>query len=212
MKRNLTSCIIILFLLLMGGHASLLYAGQVALEISTTTGSTKESITTRFRITNRGTEPASQVSILGQFQNEQRSVFIADRINPDQSAEARTNFRLPGNINGTFPLYITVSYQHANGISASSASLASVAIGPRGEKKLAMKASLGDRPGKGEISALYTGMTIESCGLILSLLWGASSLLLGMFSSITLRSSIFSCTWTIELFASHATITNSRPN
>ncbi|MFC1844603.1 6-pyruvoyl-tetrahydropterin synthase-related protein [Thermodesulfobacteriota bacterium] len=154
MKRILTSCIIILFLLLMGGHTSLIFAGQVSLEISTTTGSTNESITTRFRITNRGTEPASQVSVLGQFQNEQRSVFVADRINPGQSAESRTNFKLPGNLNGTFPLYITVSYQHANGISASSASLVTVATGSRGEKKLAMKASLDDRPGEGKISIL----------------------------------------------------------
>ena len=142
MKKILTVCIIIFFLLLVGGYTSLLFAGQVTLEISTTTGISNDFITASFRITNKGTEPAGQVSVLGQFQNEQRSVFIADRINPGQSAESGISFKLPGNLKGTFPLYITVSYQHADGISASSASLASVTTGAQGGKKLAMQATL----------------------------------------------------------------------
>jgi TolA-binding protein len=154
MKKIHTVCIIIFFLLLVGGYTSLLFAGQVTLEISTTTGISNDTITASFRITNKGTEPAGQVSVLGQFQNKQRSVFIADRINPGQSAESGTSFKLPGNLAGTFPLYVTVSYQHADGISASSASLASVATGVQGKKKLALQATLEDRPGKGKISIL----------------------------------------------------------
>jgi hypothetical protein len=55
MKRILTVCIIIFFLLLGRGYTSLLFAGQVTLEISTTTGSSDNSITASFRITNKGT-------------------------------------------------------------------------------------------------------------------------------------------------------------
>ena len=154
MKKILTISIIIFSLLLVGGYTSLLFAGQVTLEISTTTGISNDSITASFRITNKGTETASQVSVLGQFQNEQKSVFIADRINPGQSAESGTSFKLPGNLHGTFPLYITVSYQHADGISASSASLASVTTGAQGGRELALQAILEDRPGKGKISIL----------------------------------------------------------
>ncbi len=154
MKRILTVCIIFLFLFLLGGHFSLIFAGQVTLEISTTTGRTPESVTARFKITNRGTEPANQVSVLGQFQDEQRSVFVADLINPGQSAESGVNFKIPDNLHGTFPLYITVSYQHADGVSVSNASLATVATGPRQEGKLTMKALLEGSADKGEISIL----------------------------------------------------------
>ena len=78
MKKILTISIITFFLLLGRGYTSLLFAGQVTLEISTTTGISNDSITASFRITNKGTEPAGQVSVLGQFQNEQRSAASGD--------------------------------------------------------------------------------------------------------------------------------------
>ena len=155
MKKILTISIIIFFLLLVGGYTSLLFAGQVTLEISTTTGISNDSITASFRITNKGTETASQVSVLGQFQNEQKSVFIADRINPGQSAESGTSFKLPGNLHGTFPLYITVSYQHADGISASSASLASVTTGAQGEKNWPCRPSWKTGQAKGRYPSFW---------------------------------------------------------
>lgn len=154
MKKNLGTCIVILFLLLVGGHTSIIFAGQVTLEISTTTGINDGSISANFKITNKGTEPALQVSVLGQFQNEQQSVFVADRINPGQSAESGTSLELPGNLHGTFPLYITILYQHADGINVSSASLASVTTGAQDQKILSMQAALADRQGKGNISIL----------------------------------------------------------
>ena len=154
MKKNLGTCIVILFLLLVGGHTSIIFAGQVTLEISTTTGINDGSISANFKITNKGTEPALQVSVLGQFQNEQQSVFVADRINPGQSAESGTSLELPGNLHGTFPLYIKILYQHADGINVSSASLASVTTGAQDQKILSMQAALADRQGKGNISIL----------------------------------------------------------
>ena len=141
MKKFFTFCIILFFILLFGNHASLLFAGQVTLEISTTTGISDGVVKADFKITNQGTESAGQVSVLGKFRNMQRSVYVADRINPGQSAQSSTSFELSDSIDGSFPLYVTVSYQHANGITASSGSVARVNSGVQTENKLKILAT-----------------------------------------------------------------------
>ncbi|KPK26067.1 MAG: hypothetical protein AMJ61_10105, partial [Desulfobacterales bacterium SG8_35_2] len=60
-------------------------------------------------------------------------------------------FRQPENLRGAYPLYITVSYQHADGIPVSSSSLAQVIIGSPGEKILGVTAVLDDDTGQGEV-------------------------------------------------------------
>jgi len=152
MKKFFTFCIILFFILLFGNHASLLFAGQVTLLISTTTGISDGVVKADFKITNQGTEPAGQVSVLGKFRNMQRSVYIADRINPGQSAQSSISFELSESIDGSFPLYVTASYQHANGITASSGSVARVNTGVQTENKLTILATIDDQPNSGIIT------------------------------------------------------------
>jgi len=152
MKKIFTPCIIRFFILLFGNHASLLFAGQVTLLISTTTGISDGVVKADFKITNQGTEPAGQVSVLGKFRNMQRSVYIADRINPGQSAQSSISFELSESIDGSFPLYVTASYQHANGITASSGSVARVNTGVQTENKLTILATIDDQPNSGIIT------------------------------------------------------------
>ena len=152
MKKFFTFCIILFFILLCGNHASLLFAGQVTLLISTTTGISDGVVKADFKITNQGTEPAGQVSVLGKFRNMQRSVYIADYINPRQSAQSSISFELSESIDGSFPLYVTASYQHANGITASSGSVARVNTGVQTENKLTILATIDDQPNSGIIT------------------------------------------------------------
>ncbi|MGB3648775.1 MAG: 6-pyruvoyl-tetrahydropterin synthase-related protein, partial [Desulfobulbales bacterium] len=152
MKRFFTFCIILFSILLFGNYASLLFAGQVTLETSTTTGISDGVVKADFKITNQGTEPAGQVSVLGKFRNMQQSVYIADRINPGQSAQSSISFELSDSIDGSFPLYVTVSYQHANGITASSGSVARVNTGVQTENKLTILATIDDQPNSGIIT------------------------------------------------------------
>ncbi|MBW2467033.1 MAG: tetratricopeptide repeat protein [Deltaproteobacteria bacterium] len=152
MKKVFILFIIQSLLLLFGSHTSSLFAGQVTLEISTTTGISAGLVKTDFRITNRGTETAHKVSVHGKFRDIERSVDIADRIGPGQSAQSSARFELPGPLHGSFPLYVTVSYQHANGVAASSASLARVNSGVQTENKLTIQATLEDQPDRGTIS------------------------------------------------------------
>ena len=107
MKKIFIPFIVGFFILLFGNHASLLFAGQVTLGISTTTGISDGVVKADFKITNQGTEPAGQVSVLGKFRNMQRSVYIADYINPRQSAQSSISFELSESIDGSFPLYVT---------------------------------------------------------------------------------------------------------
>ena len=94
MKRVLSTCIIVCLGLLFHGCFSLLSAGHVTLEISTTTGLERDTIAADFRITNRGTDTAQEVSVTGKFLEEQQRAFIADRIKPGQSAEVDKYFNL----------------------------------------------------------------------------------------------------------------------
>jgi hypothetical protein len=151
MKRIFSACIAILLIILISGYFSLLFAGQVSLEISTTTSTDQGNIIAHFLITNKGTEPAHEVSVLGRFLEEQQKVFIADRLGPGQSATAETTFAIPGDLKGSFPIYLTISYQHADGITVSSASLAKVRIKALEEKMLYVSAALNNDANKGEI-------------------------------------------------------------
>jgi hypothetical protein len=58
MKRVLSTSIVVCLGLLFHGYISLLSAGNVTLEISTTTGLEGYNIAANFRITNRGTDTA----------------------------------------------------------------------------------------------------------------------------------------------------------
>ena len=154
MKKFFLSLIIPFFLLLFAGHAAILNAGQVTLEISTTTGVRGGSVTADFRIVNRGTEPASQVSALGRFLGIRQQVSIADRINPGQTAQASVRFEIPEPIRGSYPLYVTISYRHPNGISAAGASVARVNTGDQPESPLTVQAVQGEPPGWGTVAVL----------------------------------------------------------
>ncbi len=77
MKRALSTTIVVFLVLLLHGYFSLLSAGQVTLEISTTTSLSQGSIISEFKITNKGSEPARLVSVLGKFLDQRQSVFIA---------------------------------------------------------------------------------------------------------------------------------------
>ena len=151
MKRSLSFYTLIVLVFLLDGFSSMLSAGQVTLEISTTTGITGGKVSAVFRITNRGTDPAKEVSVLGQFLGEQKSVFIAEQLGPGQTTESRSSFDLPANQQGSFPLFITISYAHVAGVSVSSASLAEVKTGLLGKKMLDAKAEFGVSTG-GEAS------------------------------------------------------------
>ncbi|KPK25477.1 MAG: hypothetical protein AMJ61_11855 [Desulfobacterales bacterium SG8_35_2] len=152
MKKFFSVYACILFVLLFEGYFSLLVAGQVTLEIATTTSFTGSRATAGYKITNRGTDTAHDVSVLGQFLGEQQSVFIAERLGPGQSAESATSFHPRQNLQGSYPLFITISYAHADGISVASASLAEVKTGLPGERMLDAKADFKKSKRGGEVT------------------------------------------------------------
>jgi len=154
MKKVFIIFIIHFFFLLFGTQASVLFAGEVTLEISTTTGISDGSVKADFTITNRGTETAANVSVLGKFRDIERTVPIADRLPPGQSARASARFKLSGPIQGAFPLFVTVSYRHPDGTTASSDSLARVNTGVKTEDRLTLKATLSGQPTRGTVSVL----------------------------------------------------------
>ncbi|KPJ99730.1 MAG: hypothetical protein AMJ60_04035 [Desulfobacterales bacterium SG8_35] len=154
MKKIFTPFIFSFFILLLGAQASVLSAGEVTLEISTATRVSAGSVTADFTITNRGTEAARKVSVLGKFREIERTVNIADSLPPGQSAQASTHFELHDSIQGTFPLFVTVSYRHADDTQASSASVAQINTGVQAENKLSIKAILVDKPARGTITVL----------------------------------------------------------
>ncbi|KPJ99126.1 MAG: hypothetical protein AMJ60_06020, partial [Desulfobacterales bacterium SG8_35] len=152
MKKNLSFCIILFLFLLLQGTASLLFAGQVTLEISTTASLSQGKIVANFRVTNKGTDPAHEVSLHGKFLQDVQSIFIAEHLSPGQSSEAGVVFDPPGDLQGTYPIYVTAFYQHANGTSVSSASLASVNIGSYDKEIPGLKISSDVTSGRGEVS------------------------------------------------------------
>ncbi len=151
MQRNFLAGLFFLIICLLI-PASETQAGEVTLEISTTTGIKGSIVTAGFRITNKGTDPAFRISLLGSFQKEQQNVFIAERLGPGQGAESSASFAVPAGLQGSYPLFITVSYEHADGIPVSSASIANVVMGEQGKSALAVKAVLEEKAGSGEIS------------------------------------------------------------
>jgi len=152
MKRILNTGLVCFIFFLFNGNAALLDAGQVTMEVSTTTSSTPGKITARVRITNKGPDPARDVSVIGQFQAEQQRVFIGDHLRPGQSAEGGVVFNVPADLIGTYPLFVTVIYTHSDGINVSSASLAKVTIGSAGKEILSLKAEIVGDAGNGAIS------------------------------------------------------------
>jgi len=154
MKKVFIIFIIHFFFLLFGTQASVLFAGDVTLEISTTTDYSGGSVKADFTITNRGTETAGNISVLGKFQDIEQTVHVADSLPPGQSARASTRFELSGPIRGSFPLFVSVSYQHPDGTSVSSDSVARVNTGVQAENKLTIQATLSDQPARGSVTVL----------------------------------------------------------
>jgi hypothetical protein len=122
--------------------------GQVTLEVSTTTQVKDDRVLAAVKLTNRGTETAHQLRVLGFFGKEQQSAHIAEQIGPGQSRQAGIGFELPQGTQGAFPLYLLINYQHADGINVSSASLAVVNIGPQAETLVNVTAVKGENPGE----------------------------------------------------------------
>ena len=151
MQRIFRACISVCLILLLNGCFSLLAAGQVTLEISTSTRLDHGNIVAHCRIINKGTDPAQEVSVLGTFLEEQQNAFIAERLSPGASAEAVVTFTPPENLQGSYPLYITVSYQHADGMNVSSSSLARVNVGIQGGELLKAHAVFRDDRNEDEV-------------------------------------------------------------
>jgi TolA-binding protein len=149
MKRILSFSTIAFFIILLEGYSSFLYGGQVTLEVSTTTGVNKGSLETSFKITNRGNEKAHQITVLAQFNKKKQNIAIADTIGSGQTVESeKIYFAVPEELQGSYPVYITTTYQHSNGVDVSSASVAVVKLGAQGNKLLNIVAKKGANPGE----------------------------------------------------------------
>jgi len=99
-------------------------AGDITLFVESTTKVTGRNIDAQFLITNKGTESAVDVSLKAALLNQHRKVWIANSIIPGNTETAVLNFKLPANVRGTFPIFVTITYHSLESVSFSSAALA----------------------------------------------------------------------------------------
>ena len=150
MKRILSFSAIAFFILLLEGYSSFLYGGQVTLEISTTTIVTKgTALKPVSRLPTGAQKRLIRLTALAQFKEKKQSIHIADTIGPGQTVRSeKIYFTVPEDLQGSYPFYITTTYQHSDGVSVSSASVAVVQVGEQGKKLLKLLAGRGKNPGE----------------------------------------------------------------
>lgn len=99
-------------------------AGDITLTIESTTHVTGRNIDVRFLITNNGTESAVDVALTARLIDQNRKAWIANSIPPGKTETAAVDFQLPGDVEGTFPIFVKVSYLSLENMPYSSAVLA----------------------------------------------------------------------------------------
>lgn len=111
-------------------------AGQITLQITTTSSIAKGKVTAVVKLANSGTETARMVSLEARFQDQDMRAFVADSIAPGKTAQSGICFALPPGLRGSYPIYLSVSYKHPQGQTFSSAALGIVDINGRGKPAL----------------------------------------------------------------------------
>ncbi|MDP2644879.1 MAG: 6-pyruvoyl-tetrahydropterin synthase-related protein [Desulfobacterales bacterium] len=125
-------------------------AGQITLSITTSTRILHGKVEAAVKITNSGTETARMVSVQARFLKERNRLFAAEKIAPEESAQAVMPFSLPPDLRGSYPLYVLVSYLHPDDTNVSSAALGIVDIqGSGGQPLLEIRPELrkAEKPG-----------------------------------------------------------------
>ena len=93
--------------------------------IHTTDGTTSSALADiKIAITNKGNETAGKVAIEARLLEHTQNVAVADQLPPGTSRDVTFRMPVSATLRGSYPLYLNVRYQHPNGQSAASASLA----------------------------------------------------------------------------------------
>ncbi len=110
--------------------ASSLHAGEITLVIENTTRVSGAQVESEFRLTNRGTDAASDVSIRAKLLEQEQTVSAGKEIPParakSDTKSAICRFELPPDAKGEFPIFGRISYRDPNGNSFSTVALAVV--------------------------------------------------------------------------------------
>ena len=126
-------------------------SGEITLLIQNTTrvtasapGNSSEKpllqVSSEFKISNQGTDPAQNVLIQAKLFEQKRTVLAAREIKPGESGTASIDFALPSDSAGAFPIFVTVLYEDTGGGSFSNAALAVARTAEAPESMLSLRA------------------------------------------------------------------------
>nr|MBW4056428.1 hypothetical protein [Pseudomonadota bacterium] len=121
-----------MFFLLLGPGRSQAFGGDITLAITTATtvihtasgGASADQAGIKVTITNRGNESARNLSLQARLFDRKQAVAVAPRLPPGKSVDIAFTMPVPRSLNGSFPLFLEVFYQHPDGRTVSAGSLA----------------------------------------------------------------------------------------
>jgi TolA-binding protein len=128
----LTTLALLLFPMLHG------WAGEITLVVENTTRVVDHRIDSEFKITNKGTDIAWNVSLQSVFLDQQQLVSVGEQISPGASKAIKLEFDLPPEVRGDFPIFSMVTYQDQTGTFFSNAILATAHTSDASQANLAM--------------------------------------------------------------------------
>ncbi|MDD2850398.1 MAG: 6-pyruvoyl-tetrahydropterin synthase-related protein [Desulfuromonadaceae bacterium] len=108
--------------------------GDISLALATTVSVTGASATTdasgqatvSVTVTNKGNEPAKNLSLQARLLENRHTTQRIDQIPPGKSHDVVFALPVPRSANGTYPLFLDLHYEHVNGQKVSSVAIASV--------------------------------------------------------------------------------------
>jgi TolA-binding protein len=118
------SLIVLLLCALSGACGSQAFGGDITLSASTSitvvpkTSDSDGQADIRVTITNTGNETASKVSLQARLLYAKKTVAVAERAAPGKPVDIAFTMPLPPTLNGSYPVPITVFYEHPNGQAA----------------------------------------------------------------------------------------------
>ncbi len=119
-----------------------LHAGEITLVIENTTRVSGIQVESEFRLTNRGTDAASDVSVQAKLFDQEQIISVGKEIPParakSDTKSAICKFELPPEAKGEFPIFARITYRDPNGNSFSTVAMAVVRTpaAPKSDLKL----------------------------------------------------------------------------
>ncbi len=120
------------------------WAAEITLVVENTTSVTDRRIDSEFRVTNKGTDTAWNVSLQATFFEQKQAIAVGQQISPGASKTVQLVFELPPEVRGEFPIFSTLTYQDLADSVFSSAVLAVARTSDALKADLVMEAARND--------------------------------------------------------------------